>query len=93
LSTPPRLSPRESSSLTKRIGTATVTVACSAMRRKSTCSGRSLTGWNWTSLGSVRVWLPAQSIITTEFMKWPVESIFTSAFSSRWIAKGSCFSP
>ena len=70
-----------------------VDLACSAMRRKSTCSGRSVTGWNCTSLGSVRIGLPPTSTITTEFMKWPVPSILTSAFSSTWIARGSSLSP
>jgi hypothetical protein len=63
------------------------------MRRKSTCSGRSVTGWNWTSLGRVRVAPPPTSIITTEFMKWPVESIFISAFSSTWMGSGSSLLP
>ena len=43
-----------------------------AMRRKSTWIGRSLTGWNSTSFGNVRCGLPPKSIMTTEFMKWPV---------------------
>src|SRR5436190_6794046 len=29
----------------------------------------------------------------TEFMKWPVESIFDRSFSSTWIERGSFFSP
>ena len=93
LSTPPRFRPFDLSSSMKWIGTATWTLACSEMRRKSTCSGRSVTGWNWTSLGSVRTGAPPASIITTEFMKWPVDKALTSAFSSRWIERGSSLLP
>jgi len=90
LSTPPeRLMPGQSSSSVNTTGTATVTVECSPMRRKSTWVGWSVTGWKATSLGSVR-W-PAT--ITTEFMKCPVDSALLSAFSSRWIAVGSWPAP
>ena len=34
-----------------------------------------MTGWKSTAFGRVRCGLPWKSIITTEFMKWPVESI------------------
>ena len=54
LSTPPRLMPGASSSSVNTTGTWTVTVECSPMRRKSTCTGRSVTGSKATSLGSVR---------------------------------------
>ena len=94
LSTPPRLMPRDLSSSTKWIGTSTCTLACSEMRRKSTWSGRSVTGWNWTSFGRVRTAaFEAPSIITTVFMKWPVLSALTKAFSSRWIERGSSLLP
>jgi hypothetical protein len=77
--------------LSKRIGTATFTWVCSLMRRKSTWIGRLVTGWKSTAFGSVRVGLPATSTMTTEFMKWPLESIFESSFSSTWIERGSAF--
>jgi hypothetical protein len=52
------------------------------MRRKSTWIGRLETGWKSTAFGRVRAGFPPTSIITTEFMKCPVESIFDSSFSS-----------
>ena len=52
------LQARRASSLSNRIGTATFTLVCSLMRRKSTWIGRLLTGWKSTAFGSVRVGLP-----------------------------------
>src|SRR3954464_9628515 len=70
--TPPRFKPGEASSLSNRSGTATCTLVCSPIRRKSTWIGRLVTGWKSTALGKVRCGLPERSIITTEFMKCPV---------------------
>ena len=52
-----------------------------------------MTGWKSTAFGRVRCGLPSKSIMTTEFMKWPVESILDRSFSSTWIERGSFFSP
>ena len=54
-STPPRLMPGEMPSLTKWTVTATRIFSPAARRWKSTCSGRSVTGWNCTSRISARV--------------------------------------
>ena len=81
--------PGQSSSSVNTTGTATWTVECSPMRRKSTWTGRSVTGWKATSLGSVRT----PPTITTEFMKCPLDSALISAFSSRCTDEGAEFWP
>jgi hypothetical protein len=83
LSTPPRVRPGESSSLAKRDGTLTCTWLCSLMRRKSTCRavGHRVELDVLGQRADRR--FAGTSIITTVFMKCPVESALIRAFPRR----------
>ena len=71
LSTPPRRRPGQSSSFSNTTGIATVSRVLSETRRKSTCSGWSVTGWNCTSRANTRCAVPSRSI-SVSVVKNPV---------------------
>ncbi len=89
LSTPPRLSPGDSASLTKRTGTLTRMRAPGATRWKSTWMGMSLMGSSCTSRGMTRVLLPSTSRSNKVERNLPRPMMMLSSLASSAIVCGA----
>ena len=77
----------------KVTGTATVTCAPAPTRMKSTCNGRSLIGWYWTSRGKVRCVAPS-TLMSASVAKNPgLANARANWRGSRLISTGSWLSP